>query len=306
MLLEKKDKDASLIVMSDHGFGHLKGEFSVNVWLQSRGLLAFYPKKMRMLRLKRNLEPVRALVRKLDVLNLRRLFMPKPAGNAGRMKSYEFLDCIDWSNTKAYSISSTEQGIYVNLQGREPNGIVRPGTEYEALRDLLIEELRKLIDPLSNEPLVNEVHKKEEIYQGKYVADAPDIIFFLKGGEYVASVIPKDSLFDYANLQMGTGTHRPAGILMGVGGGIKEAAQIPQLNIYDLTPTILYLMGAPVPDDMDGEVAWNMLKEEYVNTHSLTYAAGASVSTASGESDAYTIEEEQALRDQLKNLGYME
>jgi arylsulfatase A-like enzyme len=108
---------------------------------------------------------------------------------------------------------------------------------------------------------------------------------------------------------MGTGTHRPNGVFMGLGAGIKKAARIAPMKIQDVTPTIMYLMGLPVPDDMDGQAPRQLFREDFVKGNRLEYTEAESVKPGppgSGGQDIYTEEEEQALRDQLKNLGYME
>ena len=73
---------------------------------------------------------------------------------------------IDWEKTRAYAGNHTEQGIYINLKGREHIGIVERGREYEEVREAIINKLKTIRDPKDGKPLEMEIFKKEEVYHG--------------------------------------------------------------------------------------------------------------------------------------------
>lgn len=127
--------DATLIVMSDHGFANFRRQFHLNTWLRDNGYI----------------EP------------------PTCRGilNPGRGRP------IDWSRTKAYGLGLN--GLYLNLKGRERDGIVDPA-EREALLKEITEKLLAVRDPENNRPVVARVYRAEEVYPGPRMAEAPDLI----------------------------------------------------------------------------------------------------------------------------------
>lgn len=216
-----------------------------------------------------------------------------------------FYDCINWEKTKAFSASRTQQGIYINLKGRQPQGIVEPGREYEAIRELLIAELRMLSDPETGKPMVNEVFRREEVYDGPFLTYAPDIMFLLQGGRYQADDILSKEIFEDCSSKM-TGTHRMEGVVAVKGRKIKKKWQIKNANMIDLAPTILYSLGMPVPDDMDGKVLIDIFTGDFVAAHSVQYTKAPYSEIGKGEDAAYSAEEADLMSQKLKDLGYFD
>src|SRR5581483_10364998 len=122
---------------------------------------------------------------------------------------------IAWERTRAYAIPVYYPitGVWVNLRGRQPRGVVAPGAEYEALRDALVRDLGALVDPISGAPLVRSVRRREEVYEGPHVADAPDLVVEtmpgLHGGfdlDRLVTEVPPSTL------RAVNGSHTPEGI----------------------------------------------------------------------------------------------
>ncbi len=125
---------------------------------------------------------------------------------------------IDWQRTQAYSLGNVGQ-IYLNVAGREPYGCVRPGDEYQRVREEIIARLQTLRDPQTNELVAETIYRREEIYQGDYLEKAPDIVFLPRRLEY----------FGFGEYEFGShkiiesmrrgisGTHRMNGIFMAYG-----------------------------------------------------------------------------------------
>jgi predicted AlkP superfamily phosphohydrolase/phosphomutase len=87
---------------------------------------------------------------------------------------------IDWEATKAYALGHIGQ-IYINLRGRQPQGIVEPGPEYEELREKIKAELLDLVVPITGEKAIERVYKREEIYWGENLEQTPDLLLIPKG-----------------------------------------------------------------------------------------------------------------------------
>lgn len=102
---------------------------------------------------------------------------------------------IDWEKTLAYSYARWGE-IYVNLEGREPKGIVKPGKEYEEIKDFIIRELKNITDPLTGKQLDVKVFRKEEIYFGEDLDYAPDLFLQIDNFKtWVSTAFGYDSIF---------------------------------------------------------------------------------------------------------------
>jgi predicted AlkP superfamily phosphohydrolase/phosphomutase len=166
----------------------------------------------------------------------------------------ENLLTVDWSQTKAYAIGLA--GLYLNLKGREGQGIVDPRTEAPALRDEIAQKLLSLRDPIRNRPAVKGVYNAWNVYSGPYREDAPDLIVGYHAG-YRASwetAVGKvtGSIF-HDNVKAWSGDHCiDRSLVPGVlfcNRGIAD--ERPRL--MDIGPTVLDLFGVKVPAHMDGK-----------------------------------------------------
>jgi len=303
-IIDRWENDANIIVISDHGFGPLTKKMYINRWLEENQYLFLQKNRHTHLFLKKWIMKLKRFLRQYDKLNLRKYILPF-ARRGGRASAYDFLNVIDWTQTRAYSASNTEQGIYLNLQGREPDGIVAQGEEYKKLRSEIIEELRKLKDPETGEPVISHIYTKEELYNGPLTDNAPDIIFFVKEGEYLADVQLKDRIFEDANWTSGWGTHRLHGILMGYGPDIRKKGNVQNAHIMDLAPTILRLMNIPVPSDMDGKILEGMIEEDFLRKHPTQYSGECKIKDDSQADNVLSDEDTQEIEKRLKGLGYI-
>jgi len=304
-LVAAAGEDTNFLLMSDHGFGPLNGKFSVNTWLSQIGLLSCEGWRQSAVRTREKVSgTVKWWLQKLDPLGfrkvLRRILLKSPA----RMKAYSFLNYVDWSKTKAYSASNTESGIYINLKGREPQGVVEPGQEAEELQAFIVKKLKELRHPKTGEPLVNRLYTREDIYKGPFVEKSPDVIFFLNDGEYIADVQLNPELFQPISWKTGSGTHRLEGFFVGSGPYIKDGLELDSPNIIDLAPTILGLMDVPIPSDMEGRVLETMLTEEFHAGHELVHVE-ADAAMAMGPTKEFSQDEAERVEEQLKDLGYL-
>ncbi len=172
----------------------------------------------------------------------------------GKKEGRDFFEDVDWSKTKAYALGFG--GIYLNRIGREYYGIV-DASEAQGLKQEIINKLRQLKDPQSKEAVVNNVYTKEEIFQGRYSKDAPDIFVGFNAG-YRASWQTAlggtpGGLFE-DNKKKWSGDHLidsglvPGVIFINKKLGLKEPA------IIDIAPTVLNLFGIAKSDEMQGKV----------------------------------------------------
>jgi predicted AlkP superfamily phosphohydrolase/phosphomutase len=306
-LMAEAGPDTLVVVMSDHGFGPVHSFFLTNNWLASLGLLQFKQRpwtafKKALFRL--GFTPLRMfrIAKSLGLGSLRkRVRFQQKSGLLNRV--FLSFDDVDWSRTRAFSIGSFGQ-VYINLAGVRPEGIVQPGDEYEALREQVAREALALTDPRTGEPLVERIYTREEIYSGPYANRTPDLIVQPRGWEYMA--------FGHADFGSNklvepiiglSGHHRPDGILILAGPGVKAGMPLEGANIMDLTPTLLHAIGVGVPRDLDGQVLSEAFEASSPVAQPVTYTQ-ANIFKERGSEPDLSDDEMAEVQEKLRGWGY--
>lgn len=311
-------QDTTILVMSDHGHGG-NGDKAIflNAWLEERGLLKFRTTANGKL-LPWLFNVAKGVGIKVVPSSMKKMIFRKTQ-LANKIESSLRFTHIDWSHTKAYSEETPYYPtIWLNVQGREPAGIVEPGKPYEELRDDIIDALYKWLDPMTGQPIVRQVHRREEVYSGPFVEKFPDLIIewnLDKGYSYVFKNshsprqrrIPLRPLDAKEKKRVKSGDHRDHGIFIASGKNIQRHLQLSGATILDLAPTILHLLALPVPTDMDGRVLIEIFRDEYRHVHPVSHAdrSPADANAADLPCD-YSADEEDAIRVRLQGLGYIE
>lgn len=297
------DGELAFGVGSDHGFGPITHRFYLNKWLVDQGWLALKP-GARLLPLQIWAQRKwRGLLRRLRLLR----FFPRMSEVKGHERL--ILDMIDWSRTWAYStVSGGEDIVLVNLRGREPQGIVAPGPEYEALRAEIAARLLQ-VRADDGTPIVERVFRREELWHGPQVERAPDLQFLPRDASSVnMSAHPLHPRTVEPAVDGRPAMHRITGIYLWEGGGIFQPGlrhEGPQ--IADMGPTILHLLGLPVEDYMDGRVMEEILEPAFRAAHPVARREGHVRLEAGGSGGAgLSGEDEGKLVETMRALGYME
>ncbi len=316
-VLDRMDPDTTLIVMSDHGHGPNHGtvEF-LPLWLKDMGFAVDLPVRSTLSHGLANL--VKASVanglrrvydllnRHLDVRMKSRLNSLLP-GLRDKVETTWRFGTYDWSRTTAFFHYEPR----INLKGREPYGCVEPGAEYEAVRDRLINQLTDIRDAKTGERVVERVFRKEEVYHGNHLDAAPDIIIRWKKDCVVSGLtsVRDDGrvvVTDRVHLKdHRTGHHSPYGIFFAKGRSITPGTRLArdEASIMDLAPTVLYLIGLPVPDDMDGSVLRACIDPDFLKAHPVRTREAGQIPTQ--QRGRLTSEEKSLLSDHLRALGYL-
>jgi predicted AlkP superfamily phosphohydrolase/phosphomutase len=171
----------------------------------------------------------------------------------GKTASGEWFKDVDWGRTRAYAMGLG--GLYLNLKGREANGIVAPGEESRVLKEELRSKLTGLRDDVSGEIAITEAYDRDRVYSGPYAPNAPDLIIGYNQGFRASwdSVTGKvDSTVFEDNIKSWSGDHciDPRHVPGVFFFSRKVPAKMP--SIMDVAPTVLTLFGLPVPAYMDG------------------------------------------------------
>jgi predicted AlkP superfamily phosphohydrolase/phosphomutase len=310
-LLDEVGEETTVFMGSDHGFGPIKKFLCFNVWLINEGLLVL--KSDAMTRFKKalfrlGLTPDLAYrtAMKLGLAHLR-----LSVGVTNRSKLMKLanalmlsLEDVDWTRTVAFSKGNYGQ-IFINLKGREAHGIVEPGAEYEKVLQDVTARLKKLTDPESQQPLIDEVWRREDLYTGAHTEESPDLQFLptdmtnkplgtldLTSNKFITPV--------YGN----SGDHRMHGIMIGRGPNLQKGLRFETARIIDYAPTILHTFGTEIPADMDGRVMEEIFTEEYMRANPVR-RSDASVYEGSSDVDLMSDEESEEIRERLRSLGYL-
>jgi predicted AlkP superfamily phosphohydrolase/phosphomutase len=319
-LVRRVGGDPTVIVLSDHGFGPVTRGVDLNSWLLQEGYLhikpgsasqlklglwrlGWGPLKLVPLLLKRPLGWKFVQRRILRSFDAQRPFHSWDA--IGRVLNRLFLSTadIDWSRTKAYCLSEFGM-LRINLQGREPRGAVNP-QDYAMVRDEIVAKLRALVDPSTGRPVGGHVFTKEEVYRGKYMDLMPDLAYLPFAEGYLAmnptTLLTRQIFIDHIGV---SGFHRLDGVLIAKGPGIRAGVKLEGATLVDLAPTILYLMGSRVPDDMDGRVLTELFEKGVVEAHPVLHAE-ADPEVARPAMDL-SSEDQEAVLNRLRGLGYVD
>ncbi|HSE83426.1 MAG TPA: alkaline phosphatase family protein [Thermodesulfobacteriota bacterium] len=178
-----------------------------------------------------------------------------------------------WRWSKAFCVPNEFLGaIRINLKGREPNGLVEPGIEYDNLCKELTEELGSLVNVDTGENAVSDVVRVDRILQGEHISELPDLIVKWAGDAPIRALYsPRIGTVSGEIPKGRTGAHKPHGFLIASGEHISRGKTVEGANIMDIAPTIFYLMQQPVPKDMDGKVLLNIIEEEFKINNPLRY-----------------------------------
>ena len=285
--------DAMVIVMSDHGFGPLHRIVNLNMLFLEAGLLTLKRTpwvRARAWAFKRGFTPA-SVWKIIERIGLQNVVwrVSKKARNEVVNRFLGFED-VDWSRTLAYSMGHVGQ-VYLNLKGREPQGIVEPG-DYDPVR-------QRVMDVLSQMPVpVDRIIAREEAASGAYLDRAPDLHLILDGYRTIAfPLFATDGKIITRQIRGDSGCHRLHGVFIARGPSIARG-EISNARIIDLAPTILHLMNVPVPDDMDGRV----LTEALVTQRPVETQAAVPASHAQED---LTAEEAAEVEERLRALGYL-
>ncbi len=285
-LLNHVDAETTVAVMSDHGFGP-SPTCSINVLDVLRGSGHF--------KLRTFATPYYAA--RIMMRMARLIRDPVPPDAVHRI--------IDFKRSRVFPVPIYNNifGIAVNTAGEKLSGCVEPGDEYEKVRDEVIDFVEHLKRPGTGEAVVESVRRREEIYKGPRLAEAPDLIVALK---------PEYTVHFGCNLRPAfrerpyfrPGEHRREGILILSGPGIKNG-ELPQSpDIADVTPTLLYSLGVPIPEHLDGSIVRDAFEPGYLDEHPPASTVWREEKTRKDE-EGFDKEASKEIADQLRNLGYL-
>ena len=240
-ILSLVDKNTSIIITGDYGIQRSDGRINVNEWLIQEGYMTL---------------------------------RSQPTQSISLLQAD-----IDWNRTRAWATGCFGQ-VYLNVKGREPQGIVDP-YEYDKVLDELGDKIKNITSE-DSEKLDIKVIRRKDIHPGEYSRFGPDLFICFENyhwntNDHIGfnSIYSNETHEDPDNV-----SHAPYSFFAITGPGVRTTGKVSNADLLDIAPTLLHLLGLPVPADMEGEV---LIKEESVH---------------SGK-------DKKELRERLARLGYL-
>jgi len=289
-----------ILVMSDHGTSPLRKNFYLNAWLKQAGYLLIRRTisdwaltlglTRRRLRGLVRLPILRRLLKRIGAVQRLAQRIPSESGLFGDHEGQVLIDSVDWGRTRAVALP---QGlIYIN---REifPNDVT-----YQNFRAQLRDELREIRDPETGQRVFQEIFLAEELYGACDVPGMPDLVALDADEYHNRGGIKKEVIFEESEWRGNNAYH---GLCIWHGPQIACGRKLSGIRIVDLAPTILHLLGLPVPEDMDGQVQREVF-DEGSEAARRDIRSDRSISVKHETLDA----DEEIVRERLRALGYLE
>ncbi len=309
--------DATIFIISDHGFQEQKYDFHINKWLMEKGWLAFKDKldESRMREIIKldgreallggnifkifiyklwNLLPVDM---KNNLKYFYRFWAKLPLSIRKRFYVHTNIE-IDRSKSKVSAIQD------FTLETKAIKILVDDRGEYKKIRDKLISELSEIKNPENGERIVKKVYLKEEIYEGPFINDAPDIILELAEGYGLTNKIFDSSIVTKrAEIR---GCHHREGIFICYGKDItKMGYTFQRAFLWDIMPTVLHYFDIPIPADVDGKPIIEIFKKDSKFYRSPSFTESQKPLRLMKKVNEITGKGEKEIRERLENLGYL-
>ncbi len=283
-LVSKANEDDLVLFISDHGFQSCTRCVNMDQLLRKFGFLQFTAKNALFGPMQWG--PMRQAARKVyDLFGLHgKVSLPQP---------------VNWAKTRAYTtIRSTGEGVSVNLQGREIDGIVRPEA-YESVRDEVAAAIGGFVDPKTGRSPVKKVWRREEVFKGKHLDTAPDLLFEPAEGYSLTHAKAAVEDADWVS-----GDHRIDGVIVARGPHVKPNAFAEPAALVDVAPTILAALDAPSSVEHTGKVLTQLLGDRPALR--ATEPGATFPGLPPGDDSAVSDTEADEMEEHLRGLGYLE
>ena len=228
----------NLLVMSDHGSNEIKHTFNINTWLEHHGYLKLQGSSVGLRKLGITQERLAGIIKSPAIISLLKRVIPNKVfetvpleGGATTFNPKE--KAVDWERSRV--LASDQGPLYL----RDRNDEVL---------------IRALIRALEGIPeVVRGVYRGRDLYWGPYMDEAPDLVIDYHDGIHISSGLGLKEVFSPPAEGRWKAENKRTAMFMGIGEEIYRTGKIDSVSILDLAPTILTLMGVPIPEIMDGE-----------------------------------------------------
>jgi len=273
--------EANIFMASDHGFSTSVEIFYLNTWLQQNGYLKWA----------KDVEVASA-----DNIDSQdpRIILPR-----------NYVNTLDWHQTTAHGLTASSNAVHISVSGQrgEEGGV--PLEDYERFRQELINALLQFTPDETGKPVVTKVWKREEIFAGSQMYLAPDLTLGLRDEGFISTL---RSNIVYMKRPEPVGTHHRDGIFIAGGPGIDKGLSVDEFSILDVTSILLYSLGLPIPEDLEGRVPTEIFEKDFIQTHPVCIGEATlpPEEFPQEQTDEMDAKGKAAILRRLKALGYVD
>jgi len=313
--------EANFILMSDHGSRRIKSAFLLGKWLAQNGYAVYGEKSLDIPKVEINFalaqyfqargingageRVLRNLLRRCMALMpsaLRRPVWRAMYTAAPQALDYRFSERLDWASTRVFATSNSGP-LIINNKALGGDSSVSEDA-YNAVREALVRDLLVVRDPLTDEPVFSHVYRREEIYHGPALPQAPDVIADHYDSTCDLIVDNDPRRFCFVNRLNRFGDHVRGGMFVLSGPDFVTSAEAQVAAILDIPATLLRLYGVAVPQDYDGRALEEFMTPDVVKRPSTRTQMHDDAGSAAVHDD-YTDAEMQQVAEHLRDLGYL-
>ena len=319
--------DATIFLMSDHGFQGQYKDFHVNKWLVDQGYMCIEKSQGAKTS---HWEEIGRLEARAELaeghLRHSRAYQVLLRLGLTRQSLRKVIPRAWWNALKGLIPQSlrnrvpvsADVGYEVDLEHTQASAFQLYGIESKAIKVMnvdppsrerlcaeLVQRLTDLRDPQTGGRVVRHGYRREELYEGPYVAQAPDIILDLYDGYNITNAFFAD---DWVTTRENVwGCHHREGIFVACGNDIQSGKELDSpLSLIDVMPTVLHYLGSPVPDDCDGRVLKEIFRTDSdVYRQEVTYEEMEWKERVGDGPLSYTDDEQAEIEERLRALGYL-
>lgn len=160
-----------------------------------------------------------------------------------------------WKGCRAFSIPNNDSvgAIRISVKGRDRDGLVEPGEEYERVCHEIADALYELTDKEGGRPIVKQVTLTHETFHGPFLEQLPDLtVLWDQSFAWNTVYSPRFGTLQIKQQDARKGGHSSRGFVLVMGPDVPHGLQLPRSSIYDIAPTVLEAANIPIPDEMDG------------------------------------------------------
>ncbi len=310
-ILELMD-DPMVLVVSDHGFSRPTYQFDLRAYLVEQGLMVL-PGRGQLLTQFRKL--ARTIVCKTvgypTWSRLARLVYRLKGGSAERPGKEQWdasqQKICDWNHSKTWVGPHMEYGVRLNRVGDGPGGVVN-NDEAPEIAEAVVEALRNARNPKDGQAIFDVVDRRERLYNGQYLERAPEVLFVphrsvVHANRSIAGATRRNGWLAPLPTEIGIGYHDANGVFAASGTPFNQG-DISGAQIVDILPTVLHALGVE-PPELEGRVVDEAFCPDFVPEKTLRRVSGSAEVSDDAEVSSYSKDEEEAIRKQLEDLGYL-
>lgn len=314
-LVRRLGGETAIIIVSDHGMGWRRTvAWYVRALLVGAGfqVLRGAPAasggiRQRLLRMRR------AVTRRIP-WDIRRRIRPLPREVRQRGAAEAVLGSVDWHSTAAFTLGPGYAGeIWLHLAGRCPAGTVEQGEAQETMLEALRELLQSAVDARSGQRVVERIETGSEACPGPFAESIPDLLVTFDEDICCEAVTATNPFTDERVTVDDTspghwdlphrGFHRRDGLLLAAGRGIAAGEAIVRASVTDIAPLALYLLGLPIPENMEGKLLEPLIQPDLLRNEPPMVGPPMSA-RAVGDADLSDADRAR-IEERLRELGYL-